>query len=244
MSAAQPSGRQARANAANRLQALQQEIMELILERGLVPGDPLPTEHELVEVLGVGRNTVRESLKVLQALGIVDVRHGYGMFVATKQLGALAATLEFHSRLSLRNGGHEALELVEVRQALESGLIGAAIDAMTDPALEAVRAAVEDMEAKAEAGLPLSEADKRFHRGLFEPLENGMLTNLLGVFWSAYSKLHEQMDPTDDLLVETARNHREIYEAVAAGDKAKAAQLMAGHFDGIRGLIHTTVGGE
>ena len=90
-----------RATAANRSRALQHEIMGLILDRGLLPRDPLPTELELVNELGVGRNTVREALKVLQAMGIVDVRHGYGMFVAKKQLDALAVTLEFHARMSL-----------------------------------------------------------------------------------------------------------------------------------------------
>lgn len=240
--ASQTNGHRAQANASTRMQALQHDIMELILERGLGPGDPLPTEHELVEELGVGRNTVREALKVLQALGIVDVRHGYGMFVASKKLDALAAALEFHARISLGHSGHEALELVDVRQALESGLIGAAIDAMTTESLAAVREAVEDMERRAEAGQPLTEADERFHRGLFEPLGNGLLSNLLGVFWSAYSRLHEQMDPGDAVLAETARVHREIYEAVAAGQKERAATLMGGHFDGIRQLIGEAVG--
>lgn len=237
-----PPARRVRANASARMHALQHEIMELILERGLAPGDPLPTEHELVEVLGVGRNTVREALKVLQAMGIVDVRHGYGMFVAIKNMDALAAALEFHARLSLRSSGHEAVELVDVRQALESGLIGSAMDAMTEDALAAVRTAVEDMERLAEAGQMLTEADERFHRSLFEPLENGMLTNLLSVFWSAYSRMHEQMDGSGAELAETARLHREIYEAVAAGDKAAATVLVGGHFDGIRRLIADTVG--
>ncbi|BCW52522.1 hypothetical protein StoSoilB13_48640 (plasmid) [Arthrobacter sp. StoSoilB13] len=60
---------QARFSAQARLRALQSDIMELILERELEAGDPLPTESELSVALGVGRNTLRESLKVLQAPG-------------------------------------------------------------------------------------------------------------------------------------------------------------------------------
>ena len=64
----------ARFSAQARLRALQSGIMELILERELETGDPLPTETELAVALCVGRNTLRESLKVLQALGVIEIR--------------------------------------------------------------------------------------------------------------------------------------------------------------------------
>ncbi|MDR2257114.1 MAG: FCD domain-containing protein [Arthrobacter sp.] len=232
----------ARESAKLRSRALQHEIMALILERGLLPGDPLPTELELVEELGVGRNTVREALKVLQAIGIVDVRHGYGMFVAKKKLDALAVTLEFHARMSLAHSGREAVELVDVRQALESELIAATVDAMTPDALAAVLSAVQEMEACAERGASLVAADREFHRALFAPLENALLSNLLDVFWAAYSGMHETLMPDAVDLAETSREHRGIYEAVAAADKTLATELMRGHFDGIRGLIKRSVG--
>ena len=98
-----------------RLRALQADIMNLILERGLEAGDPLPTENELSAVLGVGRNTLRESLKVLQALGVIEIRHGFGMFVAPNNFDALADGLTFRGRLSLRHQGQDALQLVDVR---------------------------------------------------------------------------------------------------------------------------------
>ncbi|WP_329609273.1 FadR/GntR family transcriptional regulator [Arthrobacter sp. ATA002] len=74
--------------------------MELILDSRLQAGSPLPTEAELCSALGVGRNTLRESLKVLQALGVVEIRHGYGMFVAPTNFDALTTGLSFRGRLS------------------------------------------------------------------------------------------------------------------------------------------------
>ncbi|BAS14378.1 putative L-lactate dehydrogenase operon regulatory protein [Arthrobacter sp. Hiyo8] len=88
---------QARFSAQARLRALQSDIMELILERELEAGDPLPTENELSVALGVGRNTLRESLKVLQALGVIEIRHGFGMFVAPSNFEALADGLTFRA---------------------------------------------------------------------------------------------------------------------------------------------------
>jgi DNA-binding FadR family transcriptional regulator len=232
----------ARYSAQARLRALQAEIMELILERELDAGDPLPTEHELSAALGVGRNTLRESLKVLQALGVIEIRHGFGMFVAPSNFDALTDGLTFRGRLSLRHHGQEALQLVDVRQALEAGLIAAAMDLMTPEHLMAVEESVLRMEELADAGANFIEADADFHRQLFEPLDNALLVSLLGVFWQVYRRLHVELGGTEDVdLVETAAVHRGIYDAVSTGDKVLAAQLLNAHFDGIRLRISQAV---
>ncbi|MDI2033243.1 FadR/GntR family transcriptional regulator [Paenarthrobacter nitroguajacolicus] len=233
---------QARFSAQARLRALQSDIMELILERELEAGDPLPTESELSVALGVGRNTLRESLKVLQALGVIEIRHGFGMFVAPSNFDALADGLTFRGRLSLRHQGLEALQLVDVRQALESGLIGSSMDVMTKEQLATIEESVKQMEELAAAGENFVAADAEFHRRLFEPLNNELLINLMGVFWKVYRKIHVEIGPGNEDLAKTAAMHRDIYAAVAAGDKAAAAELLNRHFDGIRRRISEAVG--
>lgn len=232
---------QARFTAQTRLRALQSDIMELILERELEPGDPLPTENELSLALGVGRNTLRESLKVLQALGVIEIRHGFGMFVAPSNFDALADGLSFRGRLSLRHQGLEALQLVEVRQVLESGLIGASIDAMTTKHLAMIEEKVNEMEELAAAGEHFSVAETEFHRRLFEPLNNELLVNLLDVFWKVYRKIHAEVRAGNEDLVAEAAMHRSIYAAVLAGDKSLAAERLNRHFDGIRHRISEAV---
>ncbi|MET1021688.1 MAG: FCD domain-containing protein [Arthrobacter sp.] len=233
---------QARFSAQARLRALQADIMELILERELEAGDPLPTENELSAELGVGRNTLRESLKVLQALGVIEIRHGLGMFVAPNNLDALADGLIFRGRLSLRHHGHEALQIVDVRQALESGLIAGAMELMTPERLAAVEESVLRMEALAGAGEKFVEADAEFHRRLFEPLDNELLVSLLGVFWKVYRRLHVELGGAEGAsLLETAALHRRIYEAVSAGDAVLAAQRLNRDFDDIRSRISRAV---
>lgn len=226
-----------RFSAQARLRTLQREIIDLILERGLEAGDPLPTENELSATLGVGRNALRECLKVLQGLGIVEVRHGFGMFVAPSNFDALADALTFRGQLSLRHEGHEAMELVDVRQALESGLVGASIDAMTPERLGQLEEAVALMEEHAARGEEFSAADARFHRLLFEPLGNHLLLSLLEVFWTVYRKIHAEVGPGSTDFIATAAMHRRILQAVAGGDKAAAAEHLNRHFDGIRSLI-------
>lgn len=260
----------ARFSAQARLRALQADIMDLILERELEAGDPLPTENELSAVLGVGRNTLRESLKVLQALGVIEIRHGFGMFVAPNNFDALTEGLTFRGRLSLRHHGQEALQLVDVRQALESGLIAGAMDLMTPASLAAVEESVLRMETLAGAGENFAEADAEFHRRLFEPLNNELLVSLLGVFWTVYRRLHLELGSGEPggvasgvagpggvepgsvavgaaeaaSLLETAAVHRAIYEAVASGDKVLAAKRLNGHFDSVRDRISQAIAPE
>jgi DNA-binding FadR family transcriptional regulator len=227
----------ARFSAQVRLRALQADIMELILDRDLDAGDPMPTESELSEVLGVGRNTLRESLKVLQALGVIEIRHGFGMFVAPSNFDALADGLTFRGRLSLRHEGLEALQLVDIRQALESGLIGASIAGVSQAELLLIEGAVARMEELALQGETFTEADAEFHRLLFEPLGNDLLMNLMSVFWKVYRKIHLEIGIGGTDLVDTAAQHRAIYNAVAAKDVPCASELLSRHFDGIRAKI-------
>lgn len=224
----------ARFSAQIRSQALQTRIMELILERGLDVGDALPTESELSAELGVGRNTVRESLKVLQALGVIEIRHGFGMFVAPNNFSALVSGLTFRGRLSLRHKGEEAMELIDVRQALESGLVGSAIDLLTEEHLADLRSTMQAMEDAAAKGESLVEHDAEFHRRLYAPLNNELLINLMDVFWQVYRQIHEALGSGPVNLEEQARIHWEIYEAVEARDKALASERLQRHFDGIR----------
>lgn len=249
---------QARFGAQARLRALQADIMDLILARELEAGDALPTEAELCAALGVGRNTLRESLKVLQALGVIEIRHGFGMFVAPINFDALTEGLTFRARLSLRHHGQEALQLVSVRQSLESALIGAAMDLMTPERLGAVEESLLRLESLASAGEHFVEAGAEFHRRLFEPLGNELLLSLISVFGTISRRIQAELGSAartragggaESLFGEAeagepaalAGFHRAIFEAVSTGDKALAAELLGSHFDGIRRRISETL---
>ncbi|NYD78729.1 FadR/GntR family transcriptional regulator [Arthrobacter cupressi] len=236
--------RQARYGAQTRLRALQSDIMDLILERELEAGDPLPTENELAASLGVGRNTLRESLKVLQAMGVIEIRHGFGMFVAPSNFDAFADGLVFRGRLSLRQNGEDALQLLGIRQALETGLLPAAVAAATPGHLERLAEAVEHLEQLAQAGEHSAAADAEFHRRLFEPLGNELLQQLLGVFGKVHRRIQLEAGPATDDAAAVAALHRKIYDAVAAGDAAAAAGLLASRFEELRGRITALVAGR
>jgi DNA-binding FadR family transcriptional regulator len=222
---------------------VQEAVKKIILQRRLGAGDPLPTEVELMDELGIGRNTVREALKVLEAVGIVDIRHGFGTFVGRMSLSGLVDELAFHTRLSL----HISLaHLIEVREALESGLVHRLIDlrpVLSTESLSAESLSIEpaqvmaQMEAEALVGAVSPETDRLFHDVLYRPLGNPLVGQLLGAFWDVYHQLRDDLGAPDESPAEVARNHRAIYLAVAEGDKAAAGEAMRAHFDGVRARL-------
>lgn len=208
--------------------------MQLILDRGLGPGAPLPTETELMADLGVSRNSVREALKALQALDIVDIRHGYGTYVGQASLDPLADGLTFRTLARSDDTGTGALaEILQVREVLEEGLIRRVAAVSTEAELDLLAAVVDRMEAAGRAGEPLPELDREFHELLYAPLGNAFVPQLLGAFWTVFSRVAGARGWTDDPAELTVRRHRAIVTALRARDVTAAQRAMTDHFRGI-----------
>lgn len=215
----------------------QEAVKEIILRRGLVAGDPLPTESELMEELGISRNSVREALKALQAVGIVDIRHGFGMFVGRMSLSGLVDELTFHSRITLLDGRNHLAHLIEIRELLEMGLVQRLIDLGEEADLSATAEVMARMEDEARAGQVSPEIDRLFHDVLYRPLGNPLVSQLLGAFWDVYHQLRDQLGAPDETPADVARRHRDIHAAVEAGDKAAAVNAVRAHFEGVRNQV-------
>ena len=220
-----------------RSELLQEQIKQLILTRGMSAGDPLPTELELVDELGVGRNSLREALKALQAVGIVDIRHGFGTYVGRMSLEGLVDELTFRSRITLDNGNQGLADVVEIRQVLECGLVQRLMELHPDADLSEVDAVVREMESVAATGEVPLDADRQFHELLYRPLANPLIGPLLGAFFDVYRQVEDMLGPSTESPQDTARKHRAIQRAVRAGDRAGAVAAMTRHFDGVRHRI-------
>jgi DNA-binding FadR family transcriptional regulator len=221
---------------ANQL-ALQDAVKRLIIVRGLAPGAPLPTEFELMRELGVSRHPLREAMKALEALGIVDIRHGYGTYVGSALLSGFEAGLAFRGELSVQGDLADIRDLLEVREVLEAGLVGrtlAAYDRLDLPALEAC---VEVMEREAEHDRYAPEQDWAFHETLYRPLGNQLVLDLLQVFWRVFRTLDDRLPRAGDTPAETARWHRAILDALRGRDERALHAAVVEHFRGIRARL-------
>lgn len=209
--------------------SVQEAIRAFILEHNLRAGDALPPETDLARQLGVSRNSVREAVKGLESLGVLEARRGSGLFVLEFSFDPLLENLSYGLLFDLR----ELAELLEIRRVLETGLIGTAMREMPESTLEALQATVTTMEALAAEGENFAEEDRQFHQILFEPLGNQMLLKLLDVFWRTYQEAARQTDMRNPDLARTARDHAAICDAVRARNVDEARLALDRHYAGI-----------
>jgi len=208
--------------------AIRDEITALILGRGLRSGDLLPTETELVEALGVSRNSVREALKALQALDIVEIRHGHGTYVGRLSLDPLADGLTFRALHDIGRDLRSMEEIVEVREALEGALIRRVAGGGAD--LAALDEVIRRMDERASAGQTFAAEDREFHDLLYRSLDNALVTQLLQAFWDVFHRVNHRLGVTDPDPLETVRKHRAIVTALRDRDVERATSAMAEHF--------------
>lgn len=203
-------------------------LKDLIVGRHFGPGDKLPTELEFADELGVSRSTVREALRSLRALGIVEIRHGYGLYVAETSLARLADGLSFWSRLFERDGQEVVQLIAEVRRVLECQLIGEVIGKQSEEDFRDMSEAISEIASEADRGARAFDADRRFHEALYRPLENWILVALLRAFWDSTAELLDVAPAFP--LGQIAAQHQRILDALQQADRIGAIAAMEDHF--------------
>jgi DNA-binding FadR family transcriptional regulator len=206
------------------LHQIQEEIKGYVIRNNLRPGDPLPSEGDLARQLGIGRNSVREAVKSLEVLGILEARAGSGLFVKSFSFDAIINNLPY----GLLSDAKTVRDLAEVRAYLEYGLVEHVIERVTAEQLEQLEGTVDQMRGAADQGEYASEADRAFHEALYQNLDNQVLLSLLDVFWLAVSRATERsdvIDPPDPK--ETVESHRRILGAL----RERSPEKMHAAFD-------------
>lgn len=212
---------------------VQESLRGYIEDNNLKAGDPLPPESFLAQQLGVGRNSVREAIKALESLGILETRRGVGVFVKEFSFQPLLDNLAY----GLGDGLRDIEELREIRRVLETGLIGKTIALIPESDIAELRAVTERMRERAERNESFAEEDQQFHELLFRCQNNRMLTGLIDVFWRAFYKASDFANLANSDPLTTWRDHHEIVEAVAARDVEKARERLDTHYQGIMQVI-------
>jgi DNA-binding FadR family transcriptional regulator len=213
--------------------SVQAALKSYIADNDLQAGDALPPEGELARQLGVSRNSVREGIKALESVGLVEVRRGIGIFVAAFSLEPLIENLPIALERSLR----DVEEILELRRALEVSLIEKAMRCMEPKDLAELGVIITAMKERAACGGSFAEEDRRFHQQLFASLGNGMLLSLIEIFWLVFYRVSGfgKLDNPDPLA--TCRDHEEILAAVVAGDAPRARDCLDQHYAGIAAVV-------
>ncbi len=214
--------------------ALPHRVAELLLREittgEFVPGSRLPTEQQLADRFGVGRNVVREAIAQLRADGIVEAKQGIGAFVmAPEQRTAIRIDGE-----ALKNA--ENMEhLFELRRILETESAMLAAARRTDDDLAAIKSALDRMSGEERWEDGSIEADLAFHREIARATGNDYIHTFISFVCEQIRKsIHyaRLTNPLHDLVEVNVGEHVRIYEALRVGDPDAAGAAMRNHIIG------------
>jgi DNA-binding FadR family transcriptional regulator len=219
--------------------SVQASLKRFIADNDLPGGAGLPAELELARALGVSRNSVREAVRALESVGILETRRGVGVFVREFSLEPLLAHLTY----GLDRDLHGVSEILDIRRTLEVAMIESAMARLTDVDQAELAATLDAMEARARRGLGFPDEDRAFHRVLFRGLRNRVMLRLIDAFWLAFHNASGFFEMADSDPVATWRDHAEILAAVRAHDPAAARARLELHYQGIAQSIQNTLKG-
>jgi GntR family transcriptional repressor for pyruvate dehydrogenase complex len=212
-----------------RPQALTMEIsrrlLEYLLAGNVEPGEKLPSERRLSEIFGVGRSVVREAIKPLALLGLVEVRQGDGTYLKSMESDLLPQVIGW----GLLLGTKRTLDLVEARRHIEVIVAGLAAERRDEEDLEALSVALQGMH-EAEKADDYVAADIAFHLAVATAAKNETLYEVMSSVRSLLQVWIAKVGVSVGLSV-SAAEHDSIFEAIKNGDTEAAAQTMDAHME-------------
>jgi len=204
-----------------------ERLREFIDTSGMQPGDKLSNVRDLASELQVGRSSVREAITALRAQGIVEVRHGDGIYLLQRPeniIASLAAELvETHV---------DHPYIWETRQALETQCARLAAVHATKADLRELDAALKQMSTEIDSGSAGLDGDRRFHLGVAAAAHNPLLLRLLKGMKPALDRTSETSLTRPGQPAQSLEDHRGIVDAIRAHEATQAADRMLAHLVG------------
>lgn len=210
-----------------------EQLLSYVVRGTWKAGDRIPPERDLCQQLGIARTSLREALKAMELVGMLDSRVGDGTFVCPRS--------EFLSRPLLwafTGSDHDELqEIMEARTIIEENLAGLASERGTDEQIKQIGSAVQMMRDSIARGDSILEADMAFHIAVSTAAQNGVLLNAVQLLrnlmrqWIHYKLL------IPDIPDVVLKRHIAIYKAIAARKPAAARTAMRVHLEETMTLV-------
>lgn len=218
-----------------------EHIKELLSSGQLKPGDKLPSERELAELMNVSRPTIREAFKILSAMGLLNIRQGHGVFVADQsaRLDNLASFLFVHT--------DTIHELFEVRKMIETESAANAAKRGTSDFLEQIYETTrncydqvivhQSFDSKEERDKFLSESDQQFHLTVAEAAGNEVVVRVMTNLIDLLRETRLQSMKIPGRVEQSLKEHMLIAEALKERDAALARQRMFDHLSSVESTL-------
>ena len=224
-------------NTTSRYRAVQDTLRAYILDNQLQPGERLPSEAELAAALGVSRNPIREAIKGLEALGLVEVRVGLGIYVKAATLDDILTNFAY----SLLFDGQSVADLYEIRQRLELSYVREAVRQLTDENLAEMERLLGEMQRESAAGHDFIMQDLALHRALFHNVGNATLLKMFDIFSAIYANTRHLFQAlTPEVVAEDLENHKALLEALRQRDEDLAFARLQDTYTRLPDLVTGT----
>lgn len=210
------------------------EIKDYIEKNRLMPGDKLPSEMKMCEMLGVSRNVLREAIKSLEITGAVRSTPGVGIVIQEFNADFFLENLIY----SVSDEDQLHKEIKTLRRVVEIGFAKEAFEQMNERNLALLKKNVDLMEElfkqikqaqSTSFGVRFAEADATFHKILFSGVQNHILISIIHFFWA--SDRFYQMKTSYSNMALTVEKHQRIYNALKLQDYQKFISAMEFHFN-------------
>ncbi len=210
------------------IRTLSDYLTDLLLGGKLLPGDKIPSERALSSKFHVSRSTARETLKVLDVLGMIDIVPGKGTFIAGSSSDFFITPLSWAIYLTDRESG----DVFFVRRAIEESTIEIACEKADEKDFAAIEAVLKRARAAMEAQdyQAFAETDIEFHMALVAASRNTVAVSLLTVLRKLSQSISQRGMASPRQLVDIYNEHESLFRAVKARNSSLALQILKDHF--------------
>ena len=193
-------------------------LLKYIVDNALHKGEKLPSERQLAQMLSIGRNTLREALRKLEVIGVVEVVNGKGIFVKDARSHSLNVQIET-ARVNF-------MELLGIRRVLELHVIDQVVANAGKDDIANIGIRLAKLETACEQGIDPEEYDTGFHHAIYKASHNQTLQDLVRPLAATFHELWKPLRRDDTIFTDTLQLHRELYAALRQRDADAAHKAM------------------
>jgi GntR family transcriptional regulator, transcriptional repressor for pyruvate dehydrogenase complex len=210
-----------------------EQIQRLIRDGLLKPGDKLPPERELADMFQVSRSSLRDAIRALELMGLVEPRQGEGTVVRAPSPESLINPL---ATVLLREREFVG-ELLEFRAMIEPALARRAASNASSEDLLHLEDILRRQKEKVDRGELAVEEDSEFHYAIAHAARNSVVLKVLDAFMDLLKESREQSLQVEGRLQKSLEGHRLIFQAIQRHDSSAAANAMQRHIEEIEGIV-------
>ena len=209
------------------------QIRNLIEKGRLKKGDQLPTERELADTFKVSRATVREAIRTLESMRLVESRQGNGTYV----LASSEETLVQPLAAALFSEKDNLIDIFSIRKMIEPFIAQLAASYATRDEIKELEEILKEQEKALESGSNKVGTDSAFHSSLAGMAKNRVLERLLLAIVDLLAQTREEYLQNEERAQSSLRGHQKVLSAIKDGDCAAAKEAMLHHLDNVERLI-------